>query len=100
MPKGLLWLITSWQRTLISAVLLCALAWPVLAEEVPASININTADAQTLAQALSGIGPARAQAIVDFREQEGNFVTVDHLEEVPGIGIATVENNRHRITVE
>lgn len=99
MPKDLLWLKT-WQRALLFTVLLCVLAWPVLAEQSPASININTADAQTLAEKLVGIGPARAQAIIEFREQEGNFVTVDHLEEVPGIGIATVENNRQRLTVE
>ncbi|MDX1590030.1 MAG: ComEA family DNA-binding protein [Oleiphilaceae bacterium] len=61
-------------------------------------VNINEADAETLAD-LDGIGPAKARAIIEFRETQGRFVTVDHLEEVSGIGLTTVENNRDRLTV-
>ena len=60
-------------------------------------IDINTADAQALALALDGVGEAKAQEIVDHREMYGDFKALEELEEVKGIGMATVEKNRHRI---
>jgi competence protein ComEA len=74
-----------------------------IAEQAPAEIqpdnrvNINTADAETLALALDGIGMAKAQEIIVYREQNGDFKTVDELQNVRGIGKATVERNRSRI---
>lgn len=53
------------------------------------TININEADATVLAT-LPSIGKRRAQAIVDYRTQQGRFITVDDLDKVPGIGPATV----------
>ncbi len=86
---------------LIAVLLVLALtALPISAEETPEPVNINEASAEVLAEHLSGIGPTKAEAIVSFRETEGDFVTVEHLEEVRGIGIATIENNRDRIRVE
>ena len=70
------------------------------AEETAETININEADKQTLAAALDGIGPVKAEAIIEFREKEGDFVTPEHLEEVDGIGTATLESNRDRISVD
>jgi competence protein ComEA len=61
-------------------------------------ININAADAETLATAIVGIGPAKAAAIVAYREQHGPFKTVDDLLLVKGIGEATLEKNRERLT--
>ena len=49
-------------------------------------VNINTADAKTLAKELDGIGPAKAQAIVDYRQKNGSFKTADDLLKVEGIG--------------
>lgn len=75
------------------------------AEQAPAEIqpdnrvNINTADAETLALALDGIGMAKAQEIIVYREQNGDFKTVDDLQNVRGIGKATLERNRSRILV-
>ncbi len=60
-------------------------------------ININTADAETLALALDGIGMTRAQDIIAYRDQHGDFETVEQLQEVSGIGPATLERNRSRI---
>lgn len=56
-------------------------------------VDINQADAQALSQALQGVGPAKAQAIVEYREQHGPFRSVHELTQVPGIGARTVEIN-------
>lgn len=63
-------------------------------------VDINTADAQTLAQALDGVGAAKAQAIIDYRQANGPFKAVDDLEKVRGIGKSTLEKNRSRMTVD
>ena len=61
-------------------------------------ININTATATQLEE-LPGIGPATATKIIDFREKNGPFASIDALEEVPGIGPAKVEALRDVATV-
>jgi competence protein ComEA len=61
-------------------------------------INVNTADATTL-ESLSGIGEVLAAAIVQYREEHGPFTSVDQLEDVPGIGPATLEDIRDQVTV-
>ena len=63
-------------------------------------VNINTADAKTLARELDGIGPAKAQAIVDYRQKNGTFKTADDLLKVEGIGAKVLEQNRDNIRVE
>ena len=62
-------------------------------------VNINTADAASLAANLTGVGPAKAQAIVEHRQANGPFKSADQLAAVKGIGLATVEKNRDRIQV-
>lgn len=61
------------------------------------TVNINTADAAALAAGLNGIGMAKAQAIVEYRQANGPFKSADQLAAVKGIGLATVEKNRDRI---
>lgn len=61
-------------------------------------ININTADATTL-ESLSGIGEVLAQRIIDYRDQNGPFTSVDDLLDVSGIGDATLEDIRSEVTV-
>jgi competence protein ComEA len=61
-------------------------------------ININTADAGLL-ETLPGIGPALAEAIVTYREQNGPFGTVDELAEVSGISLRMVDELRSLVTV-
>ncbi|MCB1700444.1 MAG: ComEA family DNA-binding protein [Pseudomonadales bacterium] len=65
-----------------------------------AAVNINKADAATLASNLKGVGEARAQDIVRYREAYGPFKSVDEITEVKGIGMATLDENRARITLE
>jgi competence protein ComEA len=62
-------------------------------------ININTANAALLADALNGVGNAKAEAIIAYREANGKFLSIDDLALVSGIGAATVELNRGLITV-
>ena len=64
-----------------------------------APVNINSADAQTLADRLNGVGLKKAQAIVSYRDQHGPFKAVDELVNVAGIGGATLEKNRSLISV-
>ncbi len=81
-------------KTLLSAALLAVSLTLAAAER----INLNSADAETLATTIVGIGPARAAAIVAYRETHGPFKTVDDLLLVKGIGAATLKNNRERLT--
>lgn len=61
-------------------------------------VNINTASAADL-ETLSGIGPAKAQAIVEHREKNGAFKNVDDLKLVRGIGDKLLEQLRPQVTV-
>ena len=63
-------------------------------------VNINTADAATLARVLDGVGDTRAQAIITYREKYGAFEEPNDLTEVRGIGARVLEQNRDRIEVE
>lgn len=55
-------------------------------------VDINSADAQTIARELNGVGPAKAQAIVDYRESNGPFAAPEDLLDVQGIGPGTLED--------
>jgi competence protein ComEA len=61
-------------------------------------ININAASATEL-ETLSGIGEVLAATIVEYREQNGPFASVDDLMDVSGIGPATLEEIRDQVTV-
>lgn len=73
---------------------------PVAAAMVATTVNINTADAVTLARMLNGVGQSRAEEIVRYREAFGPFKTIEELAEVKGIGEATVDRNRPVIVLE
>ncbi len=62
-----------------------------------APVDINSADAQTLANALNGIGPAKAAVIVEYRKANGPFKDLADLEKVPGIGAKTLEKNKDNL---
>ncbi|OOG65010.1 competence protein ComEA [Rhodanobacter sp. B04] len=72
------------------------LAWP-LASFAATPVNINKADAPTIATSLDGIGLSKAQAIVAWRDAHGPFKSTDDLAQVKGIGAATLERNRAAI---
>lgn len=62
-------------------------------------VNINTADAATLERVLKNVGPAKAEAIVAYRKDNGAFKSPEQLAQVKGIGLRTVELNRDRIVL-
>ena len=85
-------------RTWLAALALSlALVGPALAAD---TVDINTADAATINQVLVNVGPSKAQAIVDYRDEHGPFKSADQLAQVKGIGLKTVEKNRDRIVVK
>lgn len=94
-------------KATLAAMLLaiCSITFAVEAEpesEVTQQISvldINSADAATIAAALDGVGLTKARDIVAYREMFGNFHSLDELMEVKGIGVATVEKNRQRIII-
>lgn len=61
-------------------------------------VEINIATGPEL-ESLNGVGPATAAAILDFRDRNGPFVTIDDLLDVPGIGPAKLEGLRSQVTV-
>ncbi|EIK53831.1 MULTISPECIES: ComEA family DNA-binding protein [Stutzerimonas stutzeri group] len=71
---------------------------PAVSAEV-AVVKINSADAETLTRELKGIGPTKAKAIIDYRDNHGPFQSVDELLEVKGIGAATLEKNRSKLSL-
>ena len=64
------------------------------------SLNINTANAEDISKALKGIGIKKAQAIVEYRKNYGDFHHVDELTAVKGIGKSTLAKNVHLIVLE
>jgi competence protein ComEA len=65
-----------------------------------APVNINTASATEIADALNGIGLSKAQAIVDYRDAYGLFSSAEEIVFVRGIGDSTFENNKSDILVK
>lgn len=62
-------------------------------------VDLNTADARTLAARLEGVGPKTAEAIVAYRTKHGPFKRIEDLEKVKGVGTKTIERNRAHLTV-
>lgn len=83
-------------KKIFFAFILCVSAFQLQAGE---AIDINTADAATIAHELKGIGGAKAQAIVKYRQQNGPYETVDELVNVSGIGEKTLDKIRGHISV-
>jgi competence protein ComEA len=75
---------------------LLAFAVPTFAT---AQVDINNADAKTLAESLNGIGLIKAEAIVAYRDANGPFQRIDDLARVKGIGKKTLDANRNAIVI-
>jgi competence protein ComEA len=75
-----------------------AFAFVFASQLAAAALNLNTASKDELV-ALSGIGPAKAQAILDYRAQHGGFKTLDELKDVKGIGARQFEKLRPELTL-
>jgi len=63
-----------------------------------AAVNINTATQSEL-EAVKGLGPAKAKAIITYREAHGNFKSLDELDNVKGFGSASVEKLKAELSV-
>ncbi|PID51414.1 MAG: transporter [Pasteurellales bacterium] len=66
----------------------------------PDSVNINTASVEELSRKLKGVGLKKAQAIIEYREKNGKFLTADALTNVKGIGKGTLRKNIDIIIVK
>jgi len=62
-------------------------------------VDINSADVETLADNIDGVGTQKAIAIVQYREANGPFSSLDDLVNVQGIGTKTIDRNRDKLTV-
>lgn len=85
------------KHILFALVLALGISNAVLAAE---PVDINTATAEQLAEALNGVGETKARAIIEYRETNGPFSHLDDLINVRGIGMATVDKNRDMMRVE
>jgi len=83
-------------RTLVQSLIASLL--PMAAWAGP--VNVNSADASTLARELDGIGPVKAQAIVEYRQKNGPFRAAEDLLKVDGIGQRVLDQNRPNIRIE
>lgn len=63
-----------------------------------AAVNLNTASQAEL-ETLDGVGPVKAQAIIDYRKKNGNFKSVDDLDKVTGFGDKTMSNLKGKVSV-
>jgi competence protein ComEA len=63
-------------------------------------VDINSADAATIARELQGIGLSKAQDIVSYRDRNGAFKNVEELRKIKGIGARTLERNRANIRMD
>ena len=80
--------------TLLATGLFSIWAWAVQ------PVNVNSASAEEIAEALKGVGMSKAEAIVSYRSENGQFKHVDELVNVKGIGIRTVDINREYILLD
>jgi competence protein ComEA len=63
-----------------------------------AIVDINNADAQSFTE-LKGVGVKKSEAIIEYRDENGCFTSVDSLQKVKGIGPKTVEKNRQMMVL-
>lgn len=77
---------------------LCALVALLVSTAALAAVNLNSATKDELV-ALPGIGPSKAQAIIDYRTQNGPFRSVDEIRKVRGIGEKLFQQIKPELTI-
>ena len=88
-----------WLRAFVLALPLALATVPLAASALTGVVNVNTANAEELSL-LPGVGPARARAIIELRQQRGGFKRVEDLLEVKGIGEASLAKLKPYLAVE
>jgi competence protein ComEA len=86
-------MIKGMSAALVAATLLAPVA-------IAGPVDVNTADARTLARELDGVGMAKAEAIVSYREKNGPFKSADDLAKVKGLGKKLIEQNKANFKFE
>jgi competence protein ComEA len=80
-----------------AAILAAMLLAPIA---IAGPVNVNSADAKTLAKELQGIGMAKAEAIVSYRQKNGPYKTAEDLAKVKGVGKKLIEQNKANLKFE
>jgi competence protein ComEA len=88
-------ILAAWQTTALAAD-----TNTLAAEQQVSTVNINTASAEAISNALNGVSMKRADTIVAYRKANGVFTSIDQLLNVKGVGEKTLEKNRDRIVLE
>jgi competence protein ComEA len=65
--------------------------------QAESQVHLNTASAEKITEVLKGIGPKKAEAIIEWRKQNGKFTKIEQLLEIKGIGEKTLAANKGRI---
>ena len=86
-------LIKGLSAALVAATLIAPVA-------IAGPVDVNTADAKTLARELDGVGMAKAEAIVSYREKNGPFKGADDLAKVKGLGKKLIDQNKSNLKFE
>ena len=80
-------------KLITSLLLTLLLTLPVIGFSAE-SININTADKETLMSVIKGVGEKKADAIITYRKENGPFKSVDELANIKGIGQSIIDKHR------
>lgn len=84
----------------IKATLIALVALFVSSLSLAAPVNINTASATEISEALNGVGMVKAEALIAYRTANGMFTSAEQIIEVRGIGQATFEKNKDDILIK